>query len=163
MGHLHLALRACARRRLRREHDPACLAVPWLNSPPSPGASWPTGPPHEPSPSPPSVAGTAGQPAATPVATRITAEDAREAEALHEDAGDRSLAAAQRLMAELAGTLEGLDDLAPYLDRLVAAVNANIDGCDAVGVTVVMEDRPRTAAYTTAGHARDRRRAVRRR
>ena len=87
----------------------------------------------------------------TPPSSRITQQDAREAEALHEDAGDRILAAAQRLMAELAGSLEGLDDLAPYLDRLVAAVNANIDGCDAVGVTVVMEDRPRTAAYTTAG------------
>jgi GAF domain-containing protein len=88
---------------------------------------------------------------AGPVSTRITAQDAREAEILHDDAGDRSLAAAQRLMSELAGSLEGLDDLAPYLDRLVAAVNANIDGCDAVGVTVVMDDRPRTAAYTTAG------------
>lgn len=87
----------------------------------------------------------------SPPSSRITQEDAREAEALLEDAGDRSLAAAQRLMSELAGSLEGLDDLAPYLDRLVAAVNANIDGCDAVGVTVVMEDRPRTAAYTTAG------------
>ena len=86
-----------------------------------------------------------------PVSTRITAQDAREAEMLHDDAGDRSLAAAQRLMSELAGSLEGIDDLAPYLDRLVAAVNANIDGCDAVGVTVVMDDRPRTAAYTTAG------------
>jgi GAF domain-containing protein len=87
----------------------------------------------------------------TEVSTRTTAEDAREAERIHDDAGGRSLAAAQRLMTELAGSLEGLDDLAPYLDRLVAAVNANIDGCDAVGVTVVMDDRPRTAAYTTAG------------
>ena len=93
----------------------------------------------------------AGDLSSTTPATRITEQDAREAEALHQDAGDRSLAAAQRLMSELAGSLEGLDDLAPYLDRLVAAVNANIDGCDAVGVTVVMEDRPRTAAYTTAG------------
>src|SRR6478672_8317270 len=52
---------------------------------------------------------------------RITQQDAREAEALHDAAGDRSLAAAQRLMSELAGSLEGVDDLAPYLDRLVAA------------------------------------------
>ena len=79
------------------------------------------------------------------------AELAQEAEAIHEDAGTRSLAQAERLMQELAGNLEGLDDLAPFLERLVASVNANIDGCDAVGVTVVMEDRPRTAAYTTAG------------
>jgi transcriptional regulator with GAF, ATPase, and Fis domain len=85
------------------------------------------------------------------VDTSTTARDAQEAQAVHEEAGSRSLAQAERLMRELAGHLEGLDDLAPYLERLVQAVNANIDGCDAVGVTVVMEDRPRTAAYTTAG------------
>ena len=79
-----------------------------------------------------------------------TDEDARRAEALYDDAGQRGLATAQRLMDALAGNLEGLDDLSPYLERLVQAVNANIDGCDSVGVTVVMEDRPRTAAYTTA-------------
>jgi GAF domain-containing protein len=62
-----------------------------------------------------------------------------------------TLGVAERLMSELAGSLEGLDDLSPYLERLVHAVNAHLDGCDAVGVTVVMEDRPRTAAYTTAG------------
>jgi GAF domain-containing protein len=62
-----------------------------------------------------------------------------------------TLGVADRMMSELAGSLEGLDDLGPYLERLVHVVNANIDGCDAVGVTVVMEDRPRTAAYTTAG------------
>ena len=107
----------------------------------------------EPTPSTPSTPSTQDTPelSAAPVSPRITAQDAREAEMLHDNAGERSLVAAQRLMAELAGSLEGLDDLAPYLDRLVAAVNANIDGCDAVGVTVVMEDRPRTAAYTTAG------------
>ena len=77
--------------------------------------------------------------------------DVAAAEALHEDAGQRSLDAAERIMAELAGTLDGVDDLTPFLERLVQAVNANIDGCDAVGVTVVIEDRPRTAAYTTAG------------
>ncbi|NNM48221.1 GAF and ANTAR domain-containing protein [Knoellia koreensis] len=56
-----------------------------------------------------------------------------------------------RLMDALRGNLEDLDQLSPYLETLVQAVNSNIDGCDAVGVTVVMEDRPRTAAYTTAG------------
>ncbi len=82
--------------------------------------------------------------------TATTDADARAAAEVHDDAGSRSLAAAERLMSELSGRLEGLDDLTPYLERLVQAVNANIDGCDAVGVTVVMEDRPRTAAYTTA-------------
>ena len=56
-----------------------------------------------------------------------------------------------RLMDALRGNLEDLYQLSPYLETLVHAVNSNIDGCDAVGVTVVMEDRPRTAAYTTAG------------
>ena len=105
-------------------------------------------------PEPPQGPSDATESSVTPVpsvSAQITAQDAREAEMLHDNAGDRSLAAAQRLMEELAGSLDGLDDLAPYLDRLVAAVNANIDGCDAVGVTVVMDDRPRTAAYTTAG------------
>ena len=80
-----------------------------------------------------------------------TDDDVQEAAALHAEAGQRGLDAATRLMDDLAGTLEGLDDLTPYLERLVQSVNANIDGCDSVGVTVVMEDRPRTAAYTTAG------------
>jgi GAF domain-containing protein len=61
------------------------------------------------------------------------------------------LGAAQRLLDEIAGALDGLDDLTGYLERLVQAVNRCIEGCDAVGVTVVLEDRPRTAAYTTAG------------
>ncbi|KQZ89792.1 hypothetical protein ASD62_11235 [Phycicoccus sp. Root563] len=77
--------------------------------------------------------------------------DVAEAQALHDGAGGRSLDAAEQIMTELAGNLDGVDDLTPYLERLVQAVNANIDGCDAVGVTVVIEDRPRTAAYTTAG------------
>ena len=85
------------------------------------------------------------------MSTETTPRDAEEAQALHDHAGARPLAAAQRLMKELSGNLEGLEDLTPYLERLVQSVNANIDGCDAVGVTVVMEDRPRTAAYTTAG------------
>ena len=55
-----------------------------------------------------------------------------------------------RLMSVLSGVLGSMEDLETYLNNLVFAVMANIDGCDAVGVTVVMEDRPRTAAYTTA-------------
>jgi GAF domain-containing protein len=64
-------------------------------------------------------------------------------------AGDDTAPAA-RLMAALSGVLGSLEDLQDYLDALVFAVRENIDGCDAVGVSVVMEDRPRTAAYTTA-------------
>ncbi|HEX5524879.1 MAG TPA: GAF and ANTAR domain-containing protein [Pedococcus sp.] len=55
-----------------------------------------------------------------------------------------------RLMSVLSGVLGSMEDLETYLNNLVFAVMTNIDGCDAVGVTVVMEDRPRTAAYTTA-------------
>jgi GAF domain-containing protein len=43
-----------------------------------------------------------------------------------------------------------MEDLGGYLDALVFSVRDNIEHCDAVGVTVVIEDRPRTAAYTTA-------------
>ena len=64
--------------------------------------------------------------------------------------GDLGLAQAARLMDELAGTLASMDDLPDYLDRLCHSVNLAIEGCDAVGVTLVMDDRPRTAAYTTA-------------
>ena len=55
-----------------------------------------------------------------------------------------------RLMSVLSGVLGSMEDLETYLNNVVFAVMANIEGCDAVGVTVVMEDRPRTAAYTTA-------------
>ncbi len=64
--------------------------------------------------------------------------------------GDPVLAQAARLMDELAGTLASMEDLPDYLDRLCHGVSLAIDGCDAVGVTLVMDDRPRTAAYTTA-------------
>src|SRR6476661_11161022 len=83
--------------------------------------------------------------------TVVPDDDVAAAAELHEEAGSRDLDAAEQIMTELAGNLDGVDDLTPYLERLVQAVNANIDGCDAVGVTVVIEDRPRTAAYTTAG------------
>ena len=63
---------------------------------------------------------------------------------------DDRLLTAQELMDQLAGTMSSIEDLPDYLDRLCHGVNVAIDGCDAVGVTVVMDDRPRTAAYTTA-------------
>lgn len=67
------------------------------------------------------------------------------------DDDDDRLTAAQELMDRLAGSMTSMDDLPDYLDRLCHGVNVSIDGCDAVGVTIVMDDRPRTAAYTTAG------------
>jgi GAF domain-containing protein len=56
----------------------------------------------------------------------------------------------ERLMAALSGVLGSMEELGSYLDSLVFAVCDNVDHCDAVGVTVVVEDRPRTASYTTA-------------
>lgn len=56
----------------------------------------------------------------------------------------------ERLMAALSGVLGSMEDLGTYLDSLVLAVRDNVTHCDAVGVTVVVEDRPRTASYTTA-------------
>jgi GAF domain-containing protein len=85
------------------------------------------------------------------VAVPTEADEPGPAEALARPIQGDHLAAAERLLDELSGNLQTLDDLTPYLERLVQAVNTAIDGCDAVGVTVVMEDRPRTAAYTTAG------------
>lgn len=79
------------------------------------------------------------------------ASDPQDREQAQPEEPARRLAVAERLMSELSGTLLSLEDLTPYLERLVQAVNEAIDGCDAVGVTMVMEDRPRTAAYTTVG------------
>lgn len=56
----------------------------------------------------------------------------------------------ERLMAALSGVLGSMEELSGYLDTLVYAVCDNVDHCDAVGVTLVVEDRPRTAAYSTA-------------
>jgi GAF domain-containing protein len=60
------------------------------------------------------------------------------------------IGAAAALMDELAGTLTAMDDLPDYLDRVCRSVSRSVPGCDAVGVTVVLDDRPHTAAYTTA-------------
>ena len=81
-----------------------------------------------------------------------TAEDAREAEACTTTpVSAEPRAAAQRLMSSWPATSRASTTSRPTSTGWSQAVNANIDGCDAVGVTVVMEDRPRTAAYTTAG------------
>jgi GAF domain-containing protein len=63
---------------------------------------------------------------------------------------EATLTPTERVMSALSGVLGSMDELGTYLDTLVFAVMENVEGCDAVGVTVVMDDRPRTAAYTTA-------------
>lgn len=65
--------------------------------------------------------------------------------------GDSTLASAEELLGRLAGVLRSMEDLPDFLDRLCVAVAKAVGACDAVGVTVVLDDRPRTAAYTTAG------------
>ena len=65
--------------------------------------------------------------------------------------GPSSLAAAEELLDSISGVLRGIEDLPDYLDRVCHAVESAIASCDAVGVTVILDDRPRTAAYTTAG------------
>lgn len=57
---------------------------------------------------------------------------------------------AAALMDQLAGTLNGMDDLPDYLDRVCHGVKQSVTGCDAAGVTLMVDDRFRTAAYTTA-------------
>lgn len=51
--------------------------------------------------------------------------------------------------AEIGGVLESLEELSDYLERVVHAVRRHVDGCDEVGITVLSNDRPHTAAYTT--------------
>jgi transcriptional regulator with GAF, ATPase, and Fis domain len=50
---------------------------------------------------------------------------------------------------EIGGVLESMDELSDYLERLVHAVRRRVPGCDEVGVTILTNDRPHTAAYTT--------------
>lgn len=63
---------------------------------------------------------------------------------------DEQLETAHELLDRIAGTMQSMEDLPDYLDRVCLAVEDAIAGCDAVGVTIVLDDRPRTAAYTTA-------------
>ncbi|PRY53996.1 GAF domain-containing protein [Knoellia remsis] len=55
----------------------------------------------------------------------------------------------EALLSEIGGVLSSVDELQEYLDRLVNAARKHIDGCDEVGVTLLVDGRPSTAAYTT--------------
>ena len=52
---------------------------------------------------------------------------------------------------EIAGVLASVDDVQDYLDRVVNAVRRHVTGCDEVGITLLIDGRPRTAAYSTVG------------
>ena len=53
------------------------------------------------------------------------------------------------LLSEVSGVLSSVDELHDYLTRTVHAVRRHVTGCDEVGVTLLVDGRPSTAAYTT--------------
>ncbi len=57
--------------------------------------------------------------------------------------------ALEALTTDLGGVLESMEQLSDYLERVVFAVRRHVGGCDEVGVTILAQGRPHTAAYTT--------------
>ncbi len=53
------------------------------------------------------------------------------------------------LLDEIGGVLASVDEVQDYLDRVVNAVRRHVTGCDEVGITLLLDSRPRTAAYST--------------
>lgn len=58
--------------------------------------------------------------------------------------------AAAALMNQLGGVVRSADELEAYLNTAVHAIQREVDDCDEVGITVLVDMIPRTAAYTTA-------------
>jgi signal transduction protein with GAF and PtsI domain len=54
------------------------------------------------------------------------------------------------LMNRLGGVVSTPEELGAYLDTVVHAVQQSVEACDEVGVTLLVDTIPRTAAYTTA-------------
>lgn len=54
------------------------------------------------------------------------------------------------LLERLGGVVTTTDELESYLNTVVHAVQQEIGACDEVGVTILVDTIPRTAAYTTA-------------
>ena len=75
----------------------------------------------------------------------MTETDAR-TEPLLDDGASSTYA---ELLSELGGVLESSAELSDYLQRVVHAVRRSVEGCDEVGVTLLTDGRPHTAAYTT--------------
>lgn len=57
--------------------------------------------------------------------------------------------ALESLSQDLGGVLESMEQLSEYLERVVHSVRRYVDGCDEVGITILTNDRPHTAAYST--------------
>ncbi len=55
----------------------------------------------------------------------------------------------EALLQEVAGVLTSVDEMHDYLVRVVHAVRRNVAGCDEVGITLLVDGRPSTVAYTT--------------
>ena len=55
----------------------------------------------------------------------------------------------EELLRDVAGVLSSVDEVQDYLDRVVHAVRRHVTGCDEVGITLLVDGRPSTAAYTT--------------
>jgi GAF domain-containing protein len=53
------------------------------------------------------------------------------------------------LLSDVSGVLASMDELSDYLTRVVTAVRTHVTGCDEVGVTLLVDGRASTAAYTT--------------
>lgn len=68
----------------------------------------------------------------------MTDADVREATHPHE-----------ALLQEVSGVLTSVDEMHDYLVRVVHAVRNHVAGCDEVGITLLVDGRPSTVAYTT--------------
>lgn len=53
------------------------------------------------------------------------------------------------LLRDVSAVLASVDEMQDYLAKGVDAVRTRVDGCDEVGVTLILGGRPSTAAYTT--------------
>lgn len=53
------------------------------------------------------------------------------------------------LLQEVAGVLTSVDEMHDYVVRVVHAVRNHVAGCDEVGITLLVDGRPSTVAYTT--------------
>ncbi|MFC7485338.1 ANTAR domain-containing protein [Knoellia sp. CPCC 206453] len=55
----------------------------------------------------------------------------------------------EEMLLEVSGVLSSVDGVQDYLDRVVHAVRRIVTGCDEVGITLLVDGRASTAAYTT--------------
>ncbi|MDO5503524.1 MAG: GAF and ANTAR domain-containing protein [Actinomycetia bacterium] len=70
-------------------------------------------------------------------------------EAMSEERSEREPAGAS-LMKQLGGVVKDAEELQTYLNTVVHALQREVDACDEVGITLLVDSVPHTAAYTTA-------------